>query len=285
MRTASLVAVVLVASGCFVVEPPTATIEPAKSAVPASPSPSSVPTKAPTAAPTTAPTPTPAPTEAPTPSPPRPTPSPPLPTPSATPPVISTAEACGDDAYSLTGDRWAETYVWYFSIGSVPGYLEPADVLVVLKSALDHITGARNDCGLPDHVGAEALYGGTTDELPCATSNEHNVIGFANVPRRLGSDVIAYTCSYSDTSGEVFAADVMLDTDVIWALSSKKCRGHQELLEATMTHEIGHIFGLGHVSERRHGELTMSTRISGCDDESATLGLGDILGLEALYRN
>jgi hypothetical protein len=199
--------------------------------------------------------------------------------------VISTAGACGDDAYSLTGDRWDETYVWYFSIGSVPAYLEPADVLVVLKSAFDNITGARNDCGLPDHVGAEAQYWGTTDELPCETSNEHNVIGFANVPRRLGRDAIAYTCSYTDTSGEVFAADVMLDTDVIWALSSKKCRGRQEPLEATMTHEVGHIFGLGHVSERRHGELTMSTRISGCDDEAATLGLGDILGLEGLYGN
>jgi hypothetical protein len=46
---------------------------------------------------------------------------------------------------------------------------------------------------------------------------------------------------------------------------------------------VGHAFGLGHVGERRHGELTMSTTGPLCDNEEASLGLGDVLGLEELY--
>ena len=55
-------------------------------------------------------------------------------------------------------------------------------------------------------------------------------------------------------------------------------------LEATMTHEAGHVFGLGHIGERRHGRLTMSPFLNGpCENSEATLGLGDVRGLEALY--
>jgi hypothetical protein len=157
------------------------------------------------------------------------------------------------------------------------------EVLAVVQRAFDNITRARNGCGLPDRVGAEAIYIGTTSEVPCALSNTHNVVGFGRVPRRLGRDAIAYVCPFHE-DGQVFATDIVLNTQVSWALSIDDCRRDEELLEPTVTHEVGHVFGLGHVGERNHPDLTMSTRSNGaCNDEESTLGLGDVLGLEELY--
>ncbi len=55
-------------------------------------------------------------------------------------------------------------------------------------------------------------------------------------------------------------------------------------LEAVATHEMGHVFGLGHVPEETHGKLTMSPQLNGpCQAAEATLGLGDVAGLEQRY--
>ena len=56
------------------------------------------------------------------------------------------------------------------------------------------------------------------------------------------------------------------------------------MLESVVTHELGHAYGLDHVSELSHGRLTMSRYIDGtCENQEAKLGLGDMKGLEALY--
>jgi predicted Zn-dependent protease len=54
-------------------------------------------------------------------------------------------------------------------------------------------------------------------------------------------------------------------------------------VEAVATHEFGHAFGLGHVSETYHPSLTMSSVIRACQGSESTLGLGDVRGLNALY--
>jgi hypothetical protein len=54
-------------------------------------------------------------------------------------------------------------------------------------------------------------------------------------------------------------------------------------VEAVVTHEAGHVFGLGHVDEAAHGALTMSPVMLTCQSSEKTLGLGDVRGLEAVY--
>lgn len=71
--------------------------------------------------------------------------------------------------------------------------------------------------------------------------------------------------------------------DFGWTIAvTPSCRKRWSV-EAVLTHELGHTFGVGHVSEDEHGALTMSEVIRACQASEVTLGLGDILGLQSKY--
>jgi len=186
----------------------------------------------------------------------------------------------------LSGYKWDGVYRWSFNTDGTPDGMDPDAVLEVLERSASNIETAFNDCGLPDNVDIQSHYRGVTKDTPCEGNTYGlNVIGFGDVPERLGEGAIAYTCPYENTvTHDYVEADIVINRNVGWALSTADCSGFEELLEATMTHELGHVFGLGHVNERHHGDLTMSTRSNGpCTEDEITLGLGDILGLEELY--
>jgi hypothetical protein len=241
-----------------------------RATAPATPDPTVAPTPDPTVAPTPKPTvaPTPKPTVAPTPE----------------PTVRPRSGPCADEAYTLNGHRWDQTLEWRFNESSTPGKYDSSEVLEVIKASFGNITGARNDCGLPDNVSATARYLGTTETQPCdAEANvDYSVVGFGPMPRGVSRGTIALTCFWNYTDGSI-AADIVINENQRWALSLDGCRRRQIMLEAVVTHEVGHAFGLGHVGEKKHGDLTMSTRTGPCDNDEASLGLGDVLGLEELY--
>jgi hypothetical protein len=195
--------------------------------------------------------------------------------------------ACSDSAYAFLGPaaRWKSTLRWAFRASSVPAGLNTADVLSIIKRSFRNITRARNDCGMPDMVSATSRYLGTTSTKPgvsasadCLGQDGHNVVGFGS----LGGYFSGYTCIYWE-GDEIVEMDMRLDTDTAWALSMATCDA-ELMMEALVTHEAGHAFGLGHVSETRHGRQTMSLYIDGlCENQEATLGRGDLLGLQALY--
>jgi hypothetical protein len=195
--------------------------------------------------------------------------------------------ACNDSAYSLLGGKWKQSLGWRYQSSSTPGYLNAADTENVIKRSFDNITGARNDCGLPDTVSATSQYLGTTSSMPnvtkrgrCSPRDSMNVVGFGKLP----AGILAITCIRWGNKNNIIEADVRVNTRYDWVLTVEACRFWQELLEPTMTHEIGHMFGLGHVGERKHGRLTMSTTSDGpCSNAESTLGRGDVRGLRRLY--
>lgn len=186
---------------------------------------------------------------------------------------------CADAAYRLLGGKWGSAYEWSFRATTTPASLSRSSVAALIVKSFDNITNARNDCGRPDRVDARHTYLGTTGVRPnCNRRDGHNVVGFARLP--YGS--LAVTC-YWIRNGKMVEADVKINSREAWAMSLSNCR-RRPMLEATMTHEAGHVFGLGHVGERRHGRLTMSPYLDGaCQNNESTLGLGDLRGLEALY--
>jgi hypothetical protein len=106
-----------------------------------------------------------------------------------------------------------------------------------------------------------------------------NVVAFAP----LDNFYAGFTCIWWDGHHHIYEMDMRLDPSQAWATSMSGCNGGL-LLEALITHEAGHGFGLAHVSETQHGRLTMSTYIDGfCENQESTLGWGDLRGLQALY--
>jgi len=196
---------------------------------------------------------------------------------------------CADNAYAFIDARtvgWSHALRWRFKASSVPAGLNASSVLAVIKKAFKNIVTARNDCGLPDKVSATQSYLGTTSQNPgvgrsgtCGNSDGVNVVAFAP----LDGAYAGYTCIWWDTHHRIVEADIRLDPDQPWATSLSSCFG-DIMLESLLTHEIGHAFGLAHVGESSHGRLTMSTFLDGyCENQEATLGWGDIRGLQALY--
>lgn len=194
-------------------------------------------------------------------------------------------DPCTDRARSFTGGHWTDTYRWSFRASSTPSGITRGATERALKRAIANMTGAHNDCGRRDRVSATAIYQGRTDRRPapteeggCGPRDDVNVVGFGELP----DGIAGLTCVWS-IGDRIIEADIKLDKRAKWATSLAGC-AFESMVEAVATHEFGHVFGLGHVKEATHGRLTMSERLDGyCQMNEATLGAGDLLGLEELY--
>jgi hypothetical protein len=195
---------------------------------------------------------------------------------------------CSDDNYNFLGPgaAWGSTLGWRFRQSSVPSGLSASGVLDKIKKSFRNVVNSRNDCGMADQVSATQSYLGTTGLKPgisrsgsCTGMDGHNVVGFAP----LDGGFSGYTCIWWNGSNEIVEADMRLDTNTAWALTLSSCNA-ELMMEALVTHEVGHAYGLDHVGESNHGRQTMSVFIDAlCGNQEATLGRGDVLGLRALY--
>lgn len=203
----------------------------------------------------------------------------------------SATDECRDDFRNLYPWRLPRLE-WRFNPAGVPAYLLDADgtptsVVAALQRAQENITGSMNRCERGDRVGARGSYIGETGRKPnvsatgrCEGGDGHSVIQFGSLP----SYSIAMTCVYGTRQGVAAEADIRINhEDTRWATDKATCKGKQLLLEAGMTHEFGHAYGLAHASTFRNPWLTMQPLIRACSTGHSSLGLGDMLGLEKKY--
>jgi hypothetical protein len=195
--------------------------------------------------------------------------------------------ACADNSYSLYPNTWDGKLLWYFNSNSTPSGIDRSDAKGALRGAVKVITFAKNDCGLADGVGATAAFQDTTStsvnitkDGNCKDGDGKSVVGFGTLP----GDYLALTCWWVDRHGHTIEADIRFNkAHFSWGVSIPKGCTETFSIKDVATHEFGHAFGLGHVSESKDGNLTMSPTMMACQTSETTLGLGDVLGLEAKY--
>jgi hypothetical protein len=195
---------------------------------------------------------------------------------------------CADPAFNSLSYRVGDEGLRYsFNRSTTPRNLARAAVIKAIRRGGANVTGADNSCRLGDHVSATLGYEGrtglsanVTDDGRCVGNDGVNVTSFGDLPRFL-----AVTCTFF-RNGIVTSSDLQINkADHRWTTkpNSRSCKRMWDL-EAVVTHERGHTFGLGHVAENSHRNLTMSPIINGtCQSSERTLGRGDVRGLEAKY--
>ncbi len=201
-------------------------------------------------------------------------------------PVLQSSPApCQDGAHSLMPFHWTQTLAWRFNAGTTPAGMSVANVEGQLVRGTGNITTSRDDCGMVDRVSATHTYLGHTTRAmdiasdgSCTTPNGENGVGFGALP----AGVLGVTCTWWSDHVAV-ESDVRLNAGDRWYVTRPSSCTNRFSIQAVMTHERGHTFGLGHVAESNHAALTMSTAIRACSSGERTLGLGDVRGLRKKY--
>lgn len=197
---------------------------------------------------------------------------------------------CVDDSQTSLGYHEDDNHNWFVSHANRPSNLTDTQARVAFVNGSNNIEYARNDCypvrdfGNANLSNIDQTWAGTTSLAPninstpsCTSRDDVNVVGWGSM-----SQYLALHCAwYSALFNELYEADVKFNTNYSWTVDPDNlaCIGRYDV-ESVMTHERGHTFGVGHVSELTHSRMTMSTNIDGsCQAQESWIGLGDFLGL------
>ena len=186
----------------------------------------------------------------------------------------------------MNGTHWAGALRWSFDAATTPKNLRKRDVTGRLVRAARTVAYGRNRCGLTADLSARQHYLGRTTARPnvrrdgsCGRPDGRNEVGFGTLP----SGEMALTCYWS-RDGSTIEADILFNrTYYRWVTKVPTGCVAEWDIQAVATHEFGHAFGLGHVAEGLHANLTMAPYILPCQNSESRLGLGDLRGLQAEY--
>jgi hypothetical protein len=195
----------------------------------------------------------------------------------ATTSATKAATSCTNTSYTRLGFRWAGPVNWSYN---------PNNQKVTGPSAIgagaDAWTGPVSSCGRTitstadqKHLGVLKQAMGVTATGGCGAANASSVVGWGSLPK----DVLGVTCVWS-RSGTAVETDQRYSTSVNWSAAAT-CSGARFDLRGVATHEWGHAYGLGHTAA--NSGLVMKPSVSTCETSQRGLGLGDLLGIDAIY--
>lgn len=175
----------------------------------------------------------------------------------------SGSAACSDGAYTDKDEKQYYQWLWYLGDGKRPDGMSTDTVVSRLKDAVNNITDSYNDCDYSDQVSASASYQGiASQESQITTANgdsscdskgdSRSVVDFGNLDGN-GNPPLATECTWSSTkvgsNNSITSSDIRFNTSNFdWTNTTSGCSNKFDL-ESVATHEFGHSFGLGHVSE------------------------------------
>lgn len=207
---------------------------------------------------------------------------------------------CTDTAHNDNDFHEDDLFEWGFRESTTPSELTEAAAEDAIRDAIVNITHEQDDCGellAPpvDGVWATSNFlAGLNDSLnmtadgsQCTSRDGNNMVAFGDLPLGAsGRPLLGKACWWDfplPGLNDLVNADVRLNKqEHLWAAGSTCISGRFDV-EAVMTHEWGHVFGLAHVAESTHSRLTMSESVGSCDTTPRSLGAGDVIGLRSLY--
>lgn len=198
---------------------------------------------------------------------------------------------CSDGAFESGAWRVEGAFAYRINWRTTPGYLSRRAAIGAIRQAGGNVANTLNRCRLGDRVPAGIAYKGYTARQAlagggsCPPGDGVNAVSFGDLPRALAVACTRYRLE--EGYGVVTSSDVKIDnTGTLWTTNpnARSCKRRYDL-EGIMTHERGHTFGLHHVPEDAHPNLTMGPVINGaCQSSERSLGRGDVLGLGSKYR-
>jgi hypothetical protein len=178
-----------------------------------------------------------------------------------------------DYRFIAGGIRWFDTISYVVSTVNMPAYLDAEWVL----STLEKSSETWDDAVTNEFFGKELFSSPTLTDEPVVSGDGKNSVGWG----LLEPGVIAVTTIwYEPATKRIVEFDIIFNTYYPWGDATKTPNVMD--LQNIATHEFGHN-GLADLRPPKDAELTMYYASTFGEIKKRTLGVGDVLGIQALY--
>ncbi len=206
--------------------------------------------------------------------------------------ALAATGECSDDFTSFDSQvGWTGPMQWWFNSPSTPGSLSLGLVVDDLRAGTTNVTQENNNCGRPDRMSGSASYQGTNSngvnisvDNICLSDDGVSEVSFGT----LTNTTIATTCNWNvgGLAPHRTESDIKFNKQD-FDFTTGSCAGafsSAYYVEGIMTHERGHTWNVRDFPTG-HPNQTMGGANGQCPgpDAKQTLGLGDMLSLEARY--